>query len=67
MCKQRLDKIYVARNNSALVAVADPGGQFGATAPPNNCCAPLKWRPSDKNATLFGAYRSRNKGRKYSV
>jgi len=26
-------------------SMADPGGQFGATSPPNGCGAPLKWRP----------------------
>jgi len=46
--------------------VADPGGgQFGATPPPNGCGVFLKWRPSDKNAPLFGAYRSKNKDKKY--
>jgi len=43
------------------------GRQFGATAPPNGCGVPLKWCPSDKNAPHFGAYRSKNKGKKYSV
>jgi len=28
-----------------FVAVADPEGQFGATAPPNGCGTPLQWRP----------------------
>jgi len=38
-------------------------GQFGATHPfPSVCGAPLEWRPSDDNA-LFGAYRSRNRGK----
>jgi len=37
------------------------GGQFGATTPSNGCGVPLKWHPSDKNAPLFVAYRSRNK------
>jgi len=42
-------------------------GHFGATSPPNGCGTSLKWRPSDKNATLFSAYRSKNKDKKYSV
>jgi len=32
--------------------------------PPNVCGAPLKWRPSDINAPLFGVYRSRNRAKK---
>jgi len=44
--------------------VADPGGgSLGQLPPPNGCGAPFKWRPSDENAPLFGAYRSRNKGK----
>jgi len=34
------------------------GWEFGATA-----SAKRLWRPSDKNAPLFDAYRSRNKGK----
>jgi len=45
MCKQRLDKIYVARNNSALVAVADPGGAVWGNCPPKQLLRPLKMAP----------------------
>jgi len=39
--------------------VADPGeGQFGAVARSKRL-----WRPSNKNALLFGAYQRRNKGK----
>jgi len=43
--------------------VAHPGGKFGTTSPPNGFGARSKWRNFDKNAPLFGAYRSRNKGK----
>ena len=45
----------------------DPLVPFGVTAPTNGCGFPLKWRPSDKNTPLFGAYRSKNEDKKYSV
>jgi len=43
------------------------GGSLGQLPPPNDCGTPLKWRPSDKNAPFFGAYRSKNKDKKYQV
>jgi len=44
-----------------LESVADPGAVWG-NFPPKRL-----WRPADKNAPLFGAYRSRNKNKKSTV
>jgi len=44
-----------------VTPVADPGGSLGQLSPSNVCGAPLKWRPSDINAPLFGAYRDINR------
>ena len=48
-----------------LILFPSSGGSRGAVwdnCPPNSCGALLKWRPPNKNAPLFGAYRRRNKG-----
>jgi len=54
------------KTKSYFASEADPEGHFGATVPPNGCGAPWKWLPSDENAPLFSAYRSRNRDKKYS-
>jgi len=41
-------------------------GAVWGNFPPNGCGTPFKWRPSNKNAPLFGAYRSKNKHKKYN-
>ena len=49
-----------------LVSVANPGDAVWGNFPPKHLWRPVEWRAFVVNALLFGAYRNRNRDKKYS-
>jgi len=56
-----LTESYETMNQSINESQTWLGQLWQGQLPPKRLWRPLKWRPSDENALLFGAYRSKNK------